>query len=67
MRLRQPLALGEPLHGLARTPARRHDAVVLVQHDHHLAALLDEHTAPFGLDAEVLPARCRIHHPFTLS
>ena len=39
----------------------------IVQHDDHFAALLEEHTASFGLDAEVLPARCRIHHPFTLS
>jgi hypothetical protein len=52
--LRERTTFLEILKELARSPARRHDVVVRVEDDDHLAALLDEDPAPGGLESEVL-------------
>ena len=44
-RLRQQLAFADPFERLPRAPARRDHAILVVEHDHRLAALLDDHPA----------------------
>ena len=39
----------QPLDRLARAPARAEHAVVVVEHDDRLAALLEQHPAPGGV------------------
>ena len=45
----EPLALREPVDGLARPPARRDHAVLVVEHDDGLAALLEQNPATGGV------------------
>ena len=51
--LGQRRALLQPFERLARPPARRHDAAVLVEHDDDLPALLDQHGRALGGQTQV--------------
>ena len=43
--VRQQLAFADPFERLPRAPARRDHAILVVEHDDRLAALLDDHPA----------------------
>ena len=49
---RERLALADALERLARAPARCDDVAVGVEHDHELAALLDQHSPALCLELE---------------
>src|SRR5207248_5011363 len=61
---RQRPPLLEPLQRLARAPARADDALLLVQDDDELAALLDQDSPALGFDAELV-APARVHRTGT--
>src|SRR5207244_124855 len=63
---RQRPALLEPLERLACAAARADDALLLVQDDHDLATLLDQHATALGLDAQLV-APAHVHELFTRS
>jgi len=74
--IRERGALGQALERLSRAATRRQHAPLLIEHDHDLAALLDQKPAASGLEGEVAffeiagtaPAqKAADHHLFTES